>query len=361
MKALIIAGGFATRLRPLSCSRPKILFPIVNKPLLQWTFERLAKNDIREVIMAVNRQIGIQIKQYGVPKGDEHIKYSYDPFKKPLGTGGPIKKAEKLVGSDSTFLALNGDIFADVNYTGLLKAHDAKDAVATIALHKTEDPSRYGVAELTKGNRIRNFVEKPPRESASSNLINAGVYAFNSKIFQYIPIGRAVSLEREVFPKLAEEGTLYGYIYDGLWCDIGEPEDYLEMNKTLLNSTKNQPTRSYAKAEIKKPVVLDKKVSIGNKSVIGPYAVLGRNVIIGNNVHIKNSIIFPETVISDSSSVDGVIIGEDVTIGQNVKISQGCIVGDHAKIKDNVRLTKGVSVCPATEVSKSVLTSKRIC
>jgi mannose-1-phosphate guanylyltransferase len=170
-----------------------------------------------------------------------------------------------------------------------------------------------------------------------------------------------VSLEREVFPKLAEEDRLYGYVFDGLWTDIGKPEDYLETNKTLLASAvgpRQSGTRSGV--EIKKPVAFDKGVSLGERSVVGPFAVLGRNVSVGNSVRIQDSVIFPETVISDFSSIDRAIIGENVVIGTSVKIAKRCVVGDHAKIKDNVSLVSGVWVCPAKEVSENVLTPKCI-
>lgn len=358
---MILAGGFATRLRPLSCTRPKILFPIVNKPLLQWTLERLGKNGFKEAILAVNHQTEIFINQSKIPKYGMKITYSRDPFKKPLGTGGPVKKAEKLIGHDEPFLVLNGDVFADVNYTDILKIHEEKDAIATIALHRVEDPSRYGVAELTKENRITRFIEKPPKDAAPTNLINAGVYVLNPEIFSYIPEKQRVSMEREVFPKLVEEGKLYGYVSEGLWMDIGEPEDYLEANKTLLDLSANQQKyKVTGKAEVKKPVAFDKGVSVGEKSVIGPYAVLGRNTIIGSHVRVRNAIIFPGTVISDFSLIRGAVIGEDAVIGKGVKIREGCVLGDCVRINDNVSLAKGVSVCPAKEVSEDVLTSKCI-
>ena len=334
---------------------------MINKPLLQWTLERLARNSFKEAILAVNHQTEILIEQSRIPKHGMKITYSRDPFKKPLGTGGPVKKAERLIGHDEPFLVLNGDIFADVNYTDILKIHEEKDAEATIALHRAEDPSRYGVAELTKENRITRFIEKPPKEAAPTNLINAGVYALNPEILNYIPEGQKVSMEREVFPKLVEEGKLYGYVSEGLWMDIGEPEDYLEANEALLDLYVNQQKRKVTgKAGVKNPVAFDKGVSVGEESVIGPYAVLGRNSSVGSHVHIRNSIIFPGTVISDFSQIVGAIIGEDVFIGKGVKIREGCVLGDGVRISDNVSLAKGVSVCPAKEVSESVLTSKCI-
>ena len=356
LKAVILAGGFATRLRPLSCTRPKTLFPILNKPLLQWIFERLAKHKITEAILAVNHQTEIMIKNQKIPNYGVKIKYSRDPPRKPLGTGGPIKKAEKLVGYKEPFLVLNGDIFADVDYTEIVNAHKEKDALATIALCKVKDPSRYGVAELTENNRIKRFIEKPPRGTAPTNLINAGVYVFSPKIFERLPRGRAFSMEREIFPKLAEKGELYGWIFDGLWSDIGKPEDFLEINKVLLTSVSNLPKpRNVKKCKMEEPVACDEGVKIGENSTIGPYTVIGRETVIGKNVRIKDSVIFPETVISDFASIENTIIGEKVFIGKKVKIGKGCIIGDHVKIKDHVSIANNVSICPAKEITENVL------
>jgi len=361
LKALILAGGFATRLRPLSCTRPKTLLPIVNKPLLQWTLEKLASSNIAEAILAVNYRTEVLIKEHRIPKCGLHITYSCDPLEKPLGTGGPIKKAEKLLGHDAPFLVLNEDVFTDVNYTEILKLHKERKGVATIALHRVEDPSRFGVAELDNENRIKRFIEKPPRGAAPTNLINAGVYALSREIFEYIPKGRTISLEREVFPKLAEEGELYGYVFDGLWMDIGKPEDYLQLNKILLNSVATVEKYNIRnKVKVNPPVAFDKGVSLGENSVIGPYAVLGRNVTVGKNVRIQDSVVFPRTVISDFSSINGAIIGEGVIVGTRVKIDKECVVGDLVKIKDAVTLTEGVSICPAKEIFESVLTAKCI-
>jgi mannose-1-phosphate guanylyltransferase len=360
LKGLILAGGFATRLRPLSCSRPKTLFPIVNKPLLEWIFERLANNGVEEAILAVNALTQFYIKQQRPHRHGLKIKFSIDPPKMPLGTAGPIKKAEKLLGHDEPFIVLNGDIFADLSYRELLDTHIKMKALATIALCKVEDPCRYGVAEIVNGNLIKRFIEKPAKDKASSNLINAGVYVLSPKVFDYIPSGRAVSIEREVFPKLAEEGKLCGHFVNGLWRDIGKPEEYLETNKIILDYlSKNFKQESTKNFEIKKPVALDKGVSIAEKSVIGPYAILGKNVTVGKNAQISNSVIFPNVNIGDFASIDEAIIGEGAKIGKNVKISSGCIIGDHAKVRDNLELSG--KICPGKEVAENVLKPKIHC
>jgi len=361
LKAIILAGGFGTRLRPLSCTRPKLLFPIANKPLLDWTLERLAKNGIKEVILAVNYMADVFIQHYGNAKYG--MKFLYSREGRPLKTGGPIKKAEELIGYDKPFLVLNGDILTNMNYADLVKQHEKNDAIATIALYKVEDPSRYGIAETTEKNRILRFLEKPTRKEAPSPLANAGIYVLDPKIFDYIPSERPVSIEYEIFPKLAEKGKLFGYSFDGLWTDIGELGDYLRANRlwldTEIEKRKISPSvKMKNDAEIADPSILGKNVTIGEQSKIGPYAAIGDNVTIGKGVRIEDSIVFPETLVSDFTSVKGAIIGENAIIERWVKIEDGCIVGDHVMIKDNVTLTKGVTVCPSKEVVESVLTSK---
>jgi len=362
MKAVILAGGFGTRLRPLTCTRPKLLFPIGNKPLLDWTLERLAKNGIKEVILAVNYMADAFIQRYG--ESSFGMKISYSREDKPLGTGGPIKRAEKLIGHEEDFLVLNGDVFTDINYKKLVKKHREDGAIATIAIYKVADPSRYGVVEITERNRVTRFVEKPTREMAPSNMVNAGIYVFNPKIFDYIPEDRSVSTEHEIFPKLADEGNLYGYFFEGMWVDIGKPEDYLEANKLLLNikmrGSQFGENISMKDVEIEDPVVIGNQVTIEDGSKIGPYVAIGDHVSIGRGVRLVNSIIFAGTTIADFTSIKGAIVGENAILGRWVKVEEGCIIGDHAMILDNVTLTQGVSVCPSKEVSESVLKPIRL-
>lgn len=362
LKALILAGGFGTRLRPLSCTRPKTLFPVVNKPLLQWIFERLAKSNIEEAILAVNQQTEFYIRQKRIPRYGLKVKYSRDPPRTPLGTAGPIKKAEKLLGHDEPFLVLNGDIFDDLSYREMIENHHEEKAVATIALYEVEDPSRYGVVEMAEDNQIRRFIEKPAKGNAPTNLINAGIYVLSPSIFEYIAKGKAVSMEREVFPKLAEKGLLFGHVVHGLWIDIGKPEEYLQTNRLLLGDyAEKQGHRKTGKFELRDPIALDKGISIGEKTVIGPHAIIGKNVSIGKNVHIRDSVILPYAVIDDLSSIDGAIIGEGAKIGKKVRINKGCIVGDQAKVKDGISIAEKSWVCPGKEVSEDILKTAIIC
>lgn len=361
MKAVIIAGGFGTRLRPLSCTRPKHLFPVAGKPLLDWTLERLAKNGVNEVLFAINHLSEAFNKRYGKSVFGMKTRYCREP--RPLGTGGCIKNAQKTIGCNDDFLLLNGDILSKLDYAELMAQHTRNGGVATIALHRVKDPSRYGVVELNAQNRISHFIEKPPRGKAPNNLINAGAYALSPKIFDYIHSARRVSIEREVFPALARDKELFGYEFHGLWIDIGEPSDFVRANRLLLEELGSsgyvaKSSRIEATAKINSPVAVGEHTRIGPGSTIGPNVTFSDDVVVGGCVRVRNSVVFPGTTISDFSHIEGAIIGENVLIGKRVKIAENCLIGDHVIVDDGVRLAKNVTVCPHREVNRSVGTSK---
>ena len=361
MKALILAGGFGTRLRPISCTRPKTLFPIVNKPLLERILKRLEKTGIKEAILAVNGLTEFYIKKYTIEKYGLDIKYSIDPPKKPLGTGGPIKKAEKLIGKSGPFLVLNGDIFTDLEYKEIIEFHKKKQAIATIALYEVDDPSRYGVAEILDNNRIKQFIEKPKKDEAPTKLINAGIYVLDPKIFNYIPKDKPISMEREIFPKLIKEKNLFGLTMQGLWMDIGKPAGYLQANNKLLKTYHKKNKIRIQNSEIKTPVAIDSDVKIGLGTVIGPYVAIGKNTIIGNNVKINHSVILPDVTIKEEATIKGAVIGEGAVIGKNVKVNKDCVIGDYVEIEDNILICEGRAVCPGTKITGNILNSNMIC
>ena len=363
MKAIILAGGIGARLRPLSCTRPKLLFPVLNKPLLDMTLELLAETGVNGVTLAVKYMAEEFMHRYG--ESNHGIKISYSIEKKPMLTGGAIKYAEELIGHQEPFLVLNGDIITTIDYSALIKKHKESNAVATIALYRVDDPSRYGTVKLTENSQITQFVEKAPLGQAPSNLINAGVYVLDPKIFNYIPAGRPVSIEHEVFPKLAEEGKLFGYEFKEDWIDIGKLTDYLRANRLLLDAeTKKRFLGNDViikeTVEFNDPVRVGSGVTVGQNSKVGPYAVIGRDTVLGKNVSIENSVVFAAATIEDNASVRGAVIGEGATIGAGAKISEECVIGDYATIHDNITISRGVTVCHFKEVTENVPESKHI-
>lgn len=362
MKALVLAGGFGTRLRPLSCTRPKMLFPVANQLLLDWTLKNLAEGGVDTVILAVNYMAEALVRYFGPTKYDLGIIYSRE--ERPLGTGGPIKRAADMLKDSDPFLVLNGDVISDIDYKRLVDFHRREGGLGTIVLFQVPDPSRYGAVELDGDGRIIRFVEKPEPGRAPSNLVNAGIYVLDHRVLDYIPEGRPVSTENEVFPVLAKEGVLYGYEARGLWVDIGVPEDYLTANSLLLSKIDGVQAGEGSKidgsAEILTPCSIGSGVEVGANSVIGPSVSISDHVQIGSGCRISNSIIFPGATIGDYTSIVSAIIGENATLERWVKVESGSLIGDYAIIADGVTVTQGVSICPSKRVEESILEPRQV-
>ncbi len=325
--------------------------------------ERLAETGVDGVTLAVKYMAEAFMQRYGETK--HGIKISYSLEKKPMRTGGAIKYAEESIGYEEPFLVLNGDIFTTIDYTALINKHKQNKAIATIALYRVEDSSRYGTVKLTNQNRITQFVEKAPPGKAPSNLINAGVYVLDPEIFNYIPAGRPVSIEHEVFPILAEEGKLFGHEFKRVWIDIGKPMDFLKANRILLDAEPEKrllgkDANISEAVEFSDPVMVDEGVTVGQNAKLGPYAIIGRDAVLGRNVTLENSVVFPEATISDNASVRGAVIGEGAAIGKGARIMEGCVIGDYVIIRDNLTLSRNVTVCHSKEVKENAPESTRI-
>lgn len=223
MKAVIIAGGLGTRLRPVTYEIPKALIPIQGKTLTEHIIDILKKGGVTEVYLSIG-YLKEQIKAYFSGK-DVGIPIQVIEENEPLGTGGWMHLVERFTGD---FIVLNGDNLYDIDVRKFVAFHQEHGAVATDALLPVEDPSPYGIVEMD-GDRIRRFVEKPSREEAPSNLANTGWYVFNEKVFDYLPEQKKFMFEKDLFPKLAEAGLLFGFPYEAQWSDTGTFEKWEDM------------------------------------------------------------------------------------------------------------------------------------
>jgi len=230
--ALILCGGLGTRLRPLTFVTPKPMLPIGNQPLLEYQINYLKKYEFDRIVLAVG-YLQEQIVRYFLDGQKFGVKIAYSFEKDPLDTGGAVKNAEDLLNSD--FIAMNSDVLFDsLDLDRLFEFHKSREAVATVALVKTNDTSRFGVVKLEADDALTEFIEKPRRPIGEPGWINAGVYAFSTKIFDYVKPEQRVSLEKNVFPKLAKERRVYGFKYEGYWSDMGTQEDYIEVVRDIL-------------------------------------------------------------------------------------------------------------------------------
>lgn len=322
MKALLLAGGLGTRLRPLTENLPKPMAPIANRPWLEHLIIHLREQGVDQFIMAAHHYPDVIRRHFGDGRRwGVKIEYSLEPFL--MGTAGVIKNAERFL--DERFLVVNADIVHLPQLVPLLDFHRQHGGIATIALTEVEDPSSYGVVEQDDSGRILRFVEKPRREEAPSNRINAGLYIFEPEVMRYIPAQREVSIERETFPRLIEEGAgVYGMVSRGYWRDMGTPARYRQVHWDVLNrrfpllmhGRQIQPdvwagedVEFGAGVLLVPPVLIGNNVKIGDQTVIGPYAVIGDNCYIGAHVHCSNSILWDRSVVRDNSRLSNSIFG----------------------------------------------------
>ena len=356
---LILAGGYATRLRPLSYTRPKPLLHIVDKPIL---------DHILESILKVNPDMIILSLRYLADRIIDHVRKRWSILEdklmflveeKPLGDAGPIAHIINEYGiRDKTILVVNSDIYSNIDFGAVLQFHKKVSSIATIVLARLRgDLSRFGVAQIDEEFRVVHFVEKP-HNPPSEGLVNAGVYVFEPEVSRYLPrkIERPIKISVDLLPKLVSEKALYGYVHEGYWFDIGTPEVYIKANKIALEQLcRDRPcVKGDVLGTVIPPAYIADTAQIGRDSIIGPYTVILGDCKIGTGVRVKSSIVFNRTIIGDYTYISSSIIGENVYIGRWVRIEDNCIIGDYTYINDEVYITRNVRIGPHREIIESI-------
>jgi len=323
MKALFLAGGMGTRLRPLTNELPKPMVPIMNKPLLERSMENLKDCGIDDIVISTCYK-SKYIQDYFGDGSKFGLKIEYICEDIPLGTGGAIKKTEQLY--NDTFLVFNADIICNMDYKDLIRFHKSKAASVTIAVTRVDNPSAYGVIEYDKNNYAISFTEKPKANAIKSHYINAGVYVIEPEVLKGIPGNRPISVERETFPSLLQNGKKIAvYKNNSYWMDIGTPEKYLQTHKDIMSGTcrisgvnfDDQGVFRDGNSIIDTSAKITGPVYIGNNVKIGAYATIGPNAVIGDNVFVH----------AGGSIVDS-ILWSHVDIGRNAKMEDAVAATD---------------------------------
>lgn len=339
MKAAILAGGFGTRMRPLTYTTPKPLLPILNVPILARIIERLPR-DVDGVFLAVN-YMADKIADY-LQEHPTRVPVQLVEEREPLGTGGAVKNLEKALG-DERFFVLNGDVITSFDLGSMAEFHRRRGGVGTIHLWPVEDPTRYGIARVDANDRILEFKEKPLPEEAFSNLINAGTYLLEPQVFGSIPSGRQVSIEREVFPRLVEKG-LYGYQAGDFWIDAGKPLDYIEAHRLLMNEERKRFRPKHEGVVVEPPCLVPKGTVIGRGSRLGPNTSLGVGVVVGEGAHVVNSVLLDRVRVGASARIEYAVVGNGAFIGDSARVSRGTVVADGAEVPAGKRTANFESV-----------------
>ena len=328
MIAVVLVGGFGTRLRPLTLEQPKPVLPIAGRPFLVRLVERLARAGVERVVLSCGFRPDAVIAEVGRVCAGIPIDYQVEPA--PLGTGGAIRFAALAAGVDEPFLALNGDILATFDPGDLLAFHRERGARATIAVTAVDEPSRYGLVLSDREGRVGSFLEKPGDSEldgiAEPYLINAGSYVLDPSVLDAIPGGRAVSVEREVFPALIGSG-LYAWRAPGYWNDIGTPSSYLEGNLEILAEEGGETADDAAVAG---RLVGSCFVGAGATVERGARvesSVIGAGAVVAAGASIVGSVLHAGVRVGEHARVTGSVIGRDAVVGPHDILPEGSILG----------------------------------
>jgi len=326
-QAVVMVGGMGTRLRPLTNDRPKPILPVLDRPCLSYLIESLAKGGIEEVMLACGYRSEKMAAAIGDGSGEgTSITYAYED--EPMGTAGAIKLLEDKL--DETFVAVNGDVFADIDLKGEIDSHKRTKASITISLTRVKDPCEFGIARLDAGGRITEFKEKPRPEEVFSDLINAGVYVMQKDILRYVPKGTKYDLSKELTPDLMAKGhRIQGHMISGLWMDVGRPRDLLGANIAAAERLfgKKDWKDAISDSKITKPFYLGDGGKVTGSEISSSVISKGSSVA---SSEISGSLIMADCDIS-GAVISGSIIGEGCTVGPGTTVIDSVIA-------DNVNL-----------------------
>ena len=352
MKAILLAGGKGTRLRPLTIHTPKPIVPIFGRPFLHYQIDLVRKlPEIDEVILSLNYQPRRIEEMFGHGDG-LGVRVSYVVEATPLGTGGAVKYAGGSL--DETVVVFNGDVMTQVDLAAVLRLHRERKAKATIVLTPVANPSAYGLVETDADGNVRRFLEKPKPEQITCNTINAGVYVLEPETFDRIPKDTVWSIERSYFPSLVERGeTFVAYVYDGYWIDIGAPDKYAQVHRDIMDHRFVAPpfegapdgfamvspdARVEPGARVEGPCFIDEGTVVKAGAHVAPYSVIGRQCQIEEEARIDGSIVWANTRVGRDAVVRQSILGRQCHIGRNSILDGGIVLGDKSVVTDYSRL-----------------------
>jgi mannose-1-phosphate guanylyltransferase len=355
LPAVILVGGQGTRLRPLTDRTRKDMLPLVDRPLLAYTFEHLAGHGVERSIVSCG-YLPDQIEAaFGTSHDGMALEYAVEDT--PLGTGGAIGFAGREL--EGSFFALNGDSLREADLGEMVAFHRSTGAKATILLTPVADPSRYGLVRTAPDGRVETFLEKPRPEEIDTDLINAGLYVLEPEVLELVPEGRAVSIEREVFPTLAAEGSVYGIALPGYWLDVGTPESYLQAHRDVLErifSTQvgealgadftlvDQTADVHPAAKLVPPVYVGPGAVVEERARLGSLAVLGAGARLERGGVVENAVVGARTRIGEGAALVGSVVGDDAELGAGCQLHNLAVIGPGAKVGAGNVLDHGLRI-----------------
>ncbi len=372
MKAVIMAGGQGTRLRPLTSNQPKPMLPVINRPMMEHIVRLLKRYGFEDMVVTLQFLPSL-ITNYFADGSEWGAAMRYSTEFIPLGTAGSVKNASSHL--DDTFLVISGDALTDIDLTRIVDFHRRNNALATLTLVSVENPLEFGIVVTDTDGRIERFLEKPNWGQVFSDTINTGIYVLEPEILDFIPEGKSFDFSKDLFPLLLEKGyPLYGYVADGYWCDIGNLEQYVSAHKDILdrkvmidppgfrlaeNVWVGEGVEIEPGAELRGPVVLGDHCKVERGAVIREYTVLGHNVVVKQDSFVHRAVIYDNSYIGNGCHLRGCVVGKNCDLKGNVRLEEGVVVGDECLIGEYVLVNHDVKIYPfkTVETGATVNTS----
>lgn len=368
MKAIIMAGGEGSRLRPLTCNMPKPMMPILGKPVMEYAVELLKKYGITEIGVTL-QYLPDEIVNYFGDGSDFGVNMRYFVEDVPLGTAGSVKNAESFL--NETFIVISGDALTDIDISKVINYHNEKEALATLVLKEVAIPLEYGVVVTGKDGFITSFLEKPSWNEVFSDKVNTGIYILEPKIFSFYETNQKFDFSNDLFPILLRNNeAMYGFAFEGFWCDIGNIEQYMNCNYNILKGNVKVSIKAKEVEEgiwigeeciISPNAVITPPVYIGNNcriyegSRVGPYSVIGKNNIISSGSSIKRSIVFNNCYLGSGVELKGTVICNKVQMESRSAAFEESAIGDETFICSKAIVKPGVKVWPEKVVESGVI------
>ena len=373
MKAVIMAGGEGTRLRPLTSNCPKPMLPVANLPMMEHIVNLLREHGITDIVVTVS-YLANQIRTYFGDGSEFGVKVAYATEEQPLGTAGSVRNAADLL--DERFLVISGDVLTDIDLEKIVAFHEEKEALATIGLVAVENPLEFGIVITNEDGSVDRFLEKPTWGQVFSDTINTGIFVLEPQIFDYIPEGRSVDFSSEVFPAVLADGKpLFGAIADGYWEDVGTLEAYVSVHKDVMDGRVQVSVPGFALnagvwlgegAQVHPDATIDGFAVIGENcrieadARIGDYSVLGRNVRVRAGADIERSVVYENTYLAEGVRLRGAVVGRSSDIRRNARCDDGSVVGDECFIGADAHVNADVKIYPFKTVEAGAVVNSSI-
>ena len=373
MKAVIMAGGEGTRLRPLTSNQPKPMLPMANIPMMEHVVNLLRQHGFEDIVVTVAFMANA-IRTYFGDGSEFGVRMVYATESTPLGTAGSVRNARDEL--DERFLVISGDVLTDIDLSEVVAFHEKRGALATLALKAVENPLEFGIVITREDGSVERFLEKPTWGQVFSDTINTGIYVLEPEIFDFIPEGRPVDFSGESFPAVLEAGKpLYGFVADGYWEDVGTLEAYLKTHQDILDQRVQVDIAGFElrpRVWLGKGTLIDPTVTIvgpaviGDNCVVGPgvklgeYCTLGRNVRIGDNAALQRSVVHENSYLGSAVSVDGSVLGRACDLRSGARCEEGVVLGEHCFVGAQAEIKPGVMVYPFKTVEAGAIVNSSI-